>query len=430
MTLFGIPKIDKFGLMAFALIALAVPIYAVSSYEGTVETSVERWLSFYLIGTELAVITLAIFSGWRPIKTWIALPKYIRAALVIWVTTASFATVFSSNSSISAVFQFFWVVHGAFCLALWSMAISKWHGIQGPLIFYFAIGMIFHSICVYFVAWFILGPGVEEWQRYSVGTTNPRLYVFYADALLGIGLGLLIVARRPVIWFFAIGMTFAAYHLFAWSGGRASFATSLLIPALLAIFARSAWKRIIIVSFTCAVVAFPLSLITAPAHDIYGFESVIGRIAVHTAVDEYSSGRFDMWARMLAQGFEKPIFGQGQIGTLDLPKNVHSNFGHAAHAHNALVHIFHAWGALGLVAFGIGLFGSLASIRARLNADPLVAWPAFIALSALAVTSSLDGTLFFNQPLFFCATFIAILASVPADQSPLAEQDPANATGA
>lgn len=35
-------------------------------------------------------------------------------------------------------------------------------------------------------------------------------------------------------------------------------------------------------------------------------------------------------------------------------------------------------------------------------------------LMALALASVLDGTLFYNQPLFFCALGIAILASASA----------------
>ena len=42
MTLFAIPKLDKFGMMAFLVMAFIVPVYAVVSCEGTMETSVSR----------------------------------------------------------------------------------------------------------------------------------------------------------------------------------------------------------------------------------------------------------------------------------------------------------------------------------------------------------------------------------------------------
>lgn len=118
---------------------------------------------------------------------------------------------------------------------------------------------------------------------------------------------------------------------------------------------------------------------------------------------------------MLSQSLEKPIFGHGQIGTLDLLHVLPQ--GAALNAHNAIVHIIHAWGALGLVAFAIALLPFLPTIPMRLQSQPMVAWPAFSSLLTLAISSALDGTLFYNQPLFFGALFIAVLASVPTSSS-------------
>ncbi len=82
--------------------------------------------------------------------------------------------------------------------------------------------------------------------------------------------------------------------------------------------------------------------------------------------------------------------------------------------HNALIQIFHAWGLAGLFIVLVGVVPFLPTIRARLANQPATAWPAFVGLLALAVTGGLDGTLFFNQPLFFAALFLAVLASIPA----------------
>lgn len=76
--------------------------------------------------------------------------------------------------------------------------------------------------------------------------------------------------------------------------------------------------------------------------------------------------------------------------------------------HNAIVQIVHAWGGLGLLAFAVGLFPFIPTIQARLRAQPSVAWPSFIALLGLASSSLLDGTLFYNQSLFFIALCVAI----------------------
>ena len=402
------------GGLALFFIASSVPFYAAFSFEGTVEISVSRWLALYLVAAEMVVVGLAAVSGWRPATEWKELPGHIRMAVTLWLAVASVATAFSSHFAYSATFQLFWIVHGLFAWALCAMLRSKWRGIRESLLVYFSFGLLLHSAGVYLVAWILLGPSVDEWQRYSFGTTNPRLYVFYAAALLGLGLGFLVSARNRATLLLAVILTFAAYHLFAWAGGRASFGTSLLLPVLVAALAPTQWKRLASVAIPGALLMFPLSLLTAPKHAIYGFKSIIERLGADAIDDEYSSGRFEIWERMLKQSVEKPIFGHGQIGTLDLIDD--SSKGMALNAHNFFVHIVHAWGLLGLVVFAVGLLPFVPTIRARLDAQPAIAWPSFALLLALALTSLLDGTLFYNQPLFLCALGFAVLASVPSKQ--------------
>lgn len=412
MTLFAIPKLDKFGMTAFLVMAFIVPVYAVASFEGTMETSVSRWLALHIVIAEAVVVVLAVFAGWRPINSWKELPAHVRIAIAMWLIVASIATTFSSDFHFSATFQAFWIIHGLFALALWAMLSTKWRAMQLPLLVYFSVSLLFHSLVVYFVTWVLLGPNLVDWEPYMVGTTNPRLYIFYAVALLGIGLGFLIAARSRAIWFFAFLLVFASYHLFAWSGGRASFGVSLMLPLTVAILARKCGKRIILTSFGCAAVAFPLSLLTAPEHPWFGFKSIIGRIAISGAPNEYTSNRLEIWTRILEESLKKPIFGHGQTGGLNLIQE--GLVGMPVHPHNSLVHIVHAWGGLGLLAFAIGFLPFAPSIQARLNTQATVAWPAFVTLLGLGGASLLDGTFFYNQSLFFTALSIAILASVPA----------------
>lgn len=412
MTLFAIPKLDKFGMMAFLVMAFAVPFYAVASFEGTMETSVSRWLALHIVIAEAVVVVLSVLAGWHPINSWKRLPVHVRISIGLWLTAAIIATIYSIDVRYSGTFQSFWVIHGLFAWALWAMLSTTWRAMQFPLLVYFSLGLLFHSLVVYFVAWILLGPNLVDWEPYMVGITNPRLYIFYASALLGIGLGFLRAARNRAFWFFALLLVFASYHLFAWSGGRASLGVSLVLPLILAILAQTHRRRITIVAFGCAIVAFPLSLLTAPEHRLFGFKSVVGRIAFNRGADEYASSRLEIWARMLGESLEKPVFGHGQIGALNLIQEGLASF--PLSAHNALVHIVHAWGGLGLLAFAIGFLPFIPSIQARLNTQPSVAWPAFIMLLALLSTSLLDSTLFFNQSLFFMALSIAILASVPA----------------
>lgn len=114
MTLFAVPKLDKFGMMAFLVMAFIVPVYAVASFEGTMETSVSRWLALHIVIAEVVVVVLSVFAGWRPIDSWKELPAHVRIAIALWLTTASIATAYSSNVTYSAYFQSFWIIHGLF----------------------------------------------------------------------------------------------------------------------------------------------------------------------------------------------------------------------------------------------------------------------------------------------------------------------------
>ncbi len=285
---FDIRSIDWRARAALLLIALAVPFYAIASFEGTIEVSYGRWFAVHILGAEIAFIGLAAISGLRPQETWRAMPRRIQAVVIGWLLVATSATVFSPYARISGIFQFAWIVHGLFAISLWSMLRGRWAAIRPVLLPLFGVGLLLHSLAVYFVAWAVLGPNLAEWSPYSVGTNNPRMYVFYADALLGLGLGMLVAGKGRRSILFALLLTFAAYHLFAWAGGRAAIGAALLVPALVAIVARQNRVRVLAASYLSAAIALPLTLLTAPTHPTYGFRSILGRI-----VDNELYGRFN-----------------------------------------------------------------------------------------------------------------------------------------
>ena len=407
---------DSIAVLAVMVIALAVPFYAVQSYEGTIAISLSRWLAFPVLIAQILVVLLAFASGWRVIASWKELPGNVKIAFGGWLIVASYATAFATYQSYSILFQMIWVIQGLFAWALWSMLGKNWRSARSAILMTFAIGLLIHSLMIYTTAWVIQGPHLKNWGAYLVGTNNPRMYIYYANALLGLGMGLLISSQQRRLTIFAIILLFAAYHLYAWAGGRNSIGVSLVIPFLVAMMTPH-WKRVLTASLSCAMIAYPLSLITAPSHHLFGFKAQLGDLA-NTAgqVTEggFSSGRLQMWRALIEHAFDKPFFGHGQVGTMGAPEGVREAAGMAINPHNALVHIFHAWGLAGLVIFAIGLLPFVPTIRARLIAEPVIAWPAFIILLAQAATSGLDGTLFYTQPLFFCALSFALLASVPA----------------
>ncbi len=399
---------------AVATVALAIPLYSVLSYDAGGQTSTGRWLAVHLLVAELVAVVVAAAAGWRPLRTLQALPRHMQAALGVWLAGATIATALADPVETSVLFQSMWLLHILLALALWSMLGGPWREARRPLLVAFTGGLMLHSLGLYVVAFVVVGRPDLSFEYYSFGMSNPRLYVFIADALLGLGLGLFITARsrRESVAF--SGAIFAAYCLFAWSGGRASFGISLLLPVIIvAIVGWQHWKALA-VCYISAAGAYLLSLVLTPDHQFFGFKSVIGRIASEQQIGSsmgYSSDRVHIWTEVLARSLDKPLFGHGQIFIPPI-SGAETKTMLVLEPHNAIVQFAYHWGLVGFVALALAVIPFLPSLRARLRAEPDIALPAFAVLLALAISSMLDGVYFFTVPLFINAVMLAVLATV------------------
>lgn len=407
---------DILRTVAIAVVAVAIPLYSAVTYDVNGETSFGRWLAVHVLMAELVLVLLAVASGWRPLASMKAMPRHLRLALGIWIAGATIATVSSSVVETSLLFQSMWMLHITFAIALWAMLDGAWRDWRRALLLAFTGGLLLHSLGLYIVAFVVVGRPDLSFEFYSFGMSNPRLYVFIADALLGLGLGLFITATsRRESTAFAIAV-FAAYCLFAWTGGRASFGVSLLLP-LIVVFL-SGWRnwKALLVCYTSAAVAYPLSLFTVPDHRVFGFKSVLGRAIPSRDPEpnfDYSSARIDIWETVLRKSANEPVFGHGQIFIPQYWGNISAGR-FVVEPHNAFVQIAYHWGLVGLVALVLAVGPFLFTIRRRLSTEPGIALPAFAVLLALAISSMLDGVYFFTVPLFINAVMLAILATVPA----------------
>lgn len=374
------------------------------------------WLAAPVFLIEIVVILACLASGWRPFASWGALPRIVRIGITIWLLGATISSLLAQTVLTSMVFQYMWMLHGLFAMAVWSQFSGPWSEHRGTMLYALAIGLLVHSVMVYAVAFYWRDMTPMIWHRLNVGVVNPRHYLFYATTMLGLALGFLVNSRSRAQSVFALVLMFAAYHLFAWSGGRNGFIVSLLVPLIFAALFRGHWKLVLGAGYGTAVLAYSLSLITVPADPLLGISSSLLRIFQNSAdgvpnPEGYSSGRYELWAITIKEIIQRPLVGHGQFH-FDTVTDKTDWASLIKHPHNVALQFLFDWGLLATTGILIAITPFLISLRSRLAALPQVTLPTFAALLALLLSSMLDGTYFFNQSLFLNAVLIAVLASV------------------
>lgn len=401
-------------------IAIALPLYAVTSYDGTVAVSAGRWFATPLLAIECVVIMLCFAAGWNPLATISTLPRYARAGLALWLFGASLSSTLAARPEAAWLMQGMWILHGVFAIALCSHLAGPWREARMALVAALGLGLLLFSATVYGVAALRGSDLGTPWEAFSVGVVNPRHYVFYAAPLLGLAVAFLATARGRGATLVAAVAVFSAYHLLAWSGGRNAMGVALLFPLAFTLIVRCRWRMVLVTCFASALIAYPLTLVTAPDRPIYGFGAISQKIsgkayAQAAGPADYSSGRTALWATSLEMIAERPVTGHGQ-SQFDLVLERSGVEHHAvpvSHPHNAALQFLYDWGILGTGGLVLMAVPFLLGLPRRLQTAPGATIPACAALLALAMTCALDGTLFFNAPLFLTATLLAVLASAP-----------------
>lgn len=412
--------------------AIALPFYAITTYDGTVAVSVARSFATPLLAVECIIILLCFVDGWNPLATLIRLPRIALAGLTLWVAGASLSSTLAVKPEAAWLLQGMWILHGVFAAALCSRLAGPWRDARVALLVALGLGLLLLSVAVYVVTALRGGDAGLPWQAFSVGVVNPRHYVFYGAPALGLAVAWLAMSEKPTHAAIAALAIFCALHLLAWSGGRNALGIAVTFPLLFALIVRRRWQTVLLTCLVGAVIAFPLTLATAPDRPIYGFNSVTNRFIDNDYANtgeqvDYMSGRSTLWRTSVEMIAERPVTGHGQFqfGLALARSGPDLEDSNVNHPHNAALQFLFDWGVIGTGGLMLLTVPFLVGMARRLQALPQASVPAFAALMALTMSAALDGTFFFNAPLFLAATLLAILASVPATGLAKAESQPA-----
>ncbi|WP_435417115.1 O-antigen ligase family protein [Parerythrobacter aurantius] len=407
------------GVCAVVMVGLALPFYAVSTYDGGVRVPVDRWFATPLLAIEFLVVVMCLLARWNPVASLREMPRPVRLGIAVWLAGATVSSIYAVRPDDSWLMQGIWLLHGTFAIALWSRLSGPWRSARPAWLISLTLGLLALSAVVYAVAAVYGGDDSLPWEAFSVAVANPRHYVFYGAPLLGLAVGWLALANTRRQMTLALVCLFLAYHLLAWSGGRNALGVAIMFPAFFVLLHRPGWKRVLPACLACATLAYPATLLTAPDRPIYGFGSSSDRLADNSYgsgvnAAGYSSGRGILWEAGFEMIRERPVAGHGQFQfDLVLDRVPDRNMlPLIRHPHNAAIQFVFDWGIFATAGLVIMLVPFALSMPRRLRTEPGVAVPAFGGLFALAMTSAFDGTYFFTAPLFITAILLAALATV------------------
>lgn len=355
-----------------------------------------------VLAVEAAVIIVALVTGLADTIRRVRLPRpaaVAAAALaLVMVGTIPFAPVPAD----AAMFTSFWVIHLLFGLSVMHLAGRFFTPVD--LVRSYAIGFaLFCGLFLFLLAQVRDDPSFN-WNAGLPAFAQVRIVGHYAAPLAGLAAGLMALARTPLRWALAFAVATLACALALWTGSRGALigvAAALAAGLLFAPPMRRvrAWGGLVA---GLALAWLAVSNLPAPAPNMGSARIVASTVQAK----DRTTGRAAFWPQVAKAVAERPVFGHGE-GQMLYVARVAS----LRHPHNVVLQVLLAWGVVGLAAIAILAFYFA---RATLHlvgsgADELV--PAFVAMTALAVPSLIDGSLFHVLPVSIFAACAGMIGS-------------------
>lgn len=223
------------------------------------------------------------------------------------------------------------------------------------------------------------------------------------------GLWILSLSLKNRFSLIAILLTLINFSLLFWLGGRTSIGSAFICLALCGGYLAylSKFKPI---NTLVLLALISCSFWIASLLSIFPWNSVFHVVDTFTVdsdgINQFTSGRLEMWRISINAAIESPWLGLGPEGYRFIPdKKI------GVQPHNLFVQVFVEWGILGAGAFflllGYGLIKCLMiTWRCRYSQDKS-SLTALMVVIALTLHSLTDGTYYHAQPLFLLALAFA-----------------------
>jgi hypothetical protein len=355
-----------------------------------------------IIGAELFAIMVALAEGLpRALARWTwPRPVTIAAAtlLVIALVTAFLAPARGNAVLLTA----YWLIHVLFGVAIFYLCGRVFE--PADVVRAYMVG--FAVFVAEFVLYLIMIPDWHSfnWKGGFMAFGHIRHAGYYLAAMAALGMGVMAAARGRGEWLWAWASASAAVGAALWTGSRGAalaIAGTLVIGVLIIPAMRffRAWGG------GFAALAVGLGVVwLAPAAPSYLMG--LSRAVEQTASGDVTTGRTIIWEGVIGAVRERPLFGYGE-GQM----RIVAPYSTMVQPHDSILQMTLAWGVVGLlcaliIAFA---FARRAIPAVRREEGPLV--PAFMAMTAIAVLSLYDGSLYYALPQSIFAACAAAIAS-------------------
>jgi len=354
-----------------------------------------------VLAVEIATVAIALREGvigaWRELRPPRLALVALGGLLAIAVTTA----VVAPAPGPAMLRTVFWIVHllFGFSIAFLCGRLFRESDLLAAYLLGFAAFLLAFAI---FAAGAIDRPIHWTWELPSV--THIRHLGIYATPMVGICIGIMATRQRREIWAAAFLIAGCGFALALWTGSRGPVAA--IGAALLAGLAFSpamrrprAWGG---AALSLAAAAAAVAWLPVPASNMGALRTV----AATTGSTDVTTGRLEMWSRVVGAIERRPAFGygEGQMTTV-------AHFGAMAQPHNIVLQLLLAWGVTGLACALVLAFYFLRVALPALRKDEAAVLPPLLAMSALVVLSMLDAALYHVLPLSIFAACAGMIAA-------------------
>ncbi|HET7606714.1 MAG TPA: O-antigen ligase family protein [Sphingomicrobium sp.] len=360
-----------------------------------------RAFTLPVIGAELFAIAVALREGligamrqWRWPRTVV-----VAAALLLAIAVATAATAPSRIGAI--VLTAYWIIHALFALAMAHLAARVFAPSD-------LVRALLAGFAVFAIAFFAYLAAIPDWRSFDwkygfMAFSHIRHAGYYLGAMAALGLGAMAVAGRSGARIAALLLASLAFGMALWTGSRgAALAVvgSLAVGIVLfpALRAARAWGAAL--AGMAAAVAIVWVAPAAPSN-MMG----LTRAVQQTTGGDVTTGRTTIWKNVIHAIEKRPAFGygEGQMSTVAPSWNL-------AQPHDSILQFALSWGLVGLLCAAVLAAAYLARAipTARREGGALI--PAFMAMTAIAILSLYDASLYYALPqsiFFACAGVIA-----------------------
>ena len=388
-----------------AVVGLAPVIFALVTWPVGDSTPMRHFVlaaALPITAAELFVIAVAFREGLATAIRSNPLPRPAVIAVMVWLVLGiATSLLIAPMSGVAIRWTVHWVTHLLFGFSIAYLCSRQLR--LGDLVVCYLAGFFVYNL-IFLI--FVIGHWGQpiDWVHYLPGAIHIRHVAIYSAAMTGMSIGMMAGARTRSVWSLAFVLTMIGFAVGLWTGARgmvvsvvgATVLAALIIPAMRSIRVLGATALALGAAF--AAVAW----LPTPNEEMMG----VGRHLAATTEREMTTGRLEMWSKVVDAIGRNPIFGYGP-GQMPAVAP-HSTMGQP---HNLVLQVVLDWGLVGLACvLVVGIYYLRRAIPAVHRQGDLLAPPAMAMLS-LVLLSMLDAAMFHVLPLSIFAACAGMIAS-------------------